>query len=337
MLGILEVKELTFQYPGQKHKALDGISFSLDRGEILALLGPSGCGKTSLLRVVAGFERPQSGTIVLDHQILASPDRFIPPEQRHIGMVFQDYALFPHLTVEQNVGFGLRGNRSDKLIQEALERVGLAHLRRQFPHQLSGGQQQRVALARALITNPALVLLDEPLSNIDVQLRLNLRNELKAILQQTGTTALWVTHDQEEAMAVADWIGVIQAGKLEQWGTPADIYYHPCNAFVAQFVSQANLLPLKICDGKIITDLGEFPLNAPLTDQKYLSLRQEEAKLTIDADSPIVITDRFFLGREWVYQVKLPSGRTITARTASSEAPLTVGTKVTIGGKWELL
>ncbi len=332
MQGILEVNNLGLQYKGRSSRAVNDVSFNLHQGEILALLGPSGCGKTSLLRLIAGFERPQSGTIVVDGRLISSPHWCIPPEQRRIGIVFQDYALFPHLTVYQNVAFG---NRPHKLVLETLEKVSLSHLSRQYPHQLSGGQQQRVALARALITNPVLVLLDEPLSNIDVQLRTSLRRELQTILKCSGTTGIWVTHDQEEAMAVADWIGVMREGNLEQWGTPQEVYYHPLTTFVAEFVSQANLLPITIQGDKIITDLGIFPLSS--REPKQLMVRQEDIKLTIDETSPSIIIDRVFLGREWLYHIKLPSGRELVARISTSEPVLDVGTRVSIGAKWEII
>ncbi len=335
MQALLEVKNLSLQYGGRGDRAVNNVSFDLQGGDILALLGPSGCGKTSLLRLIAGFECPQTGTIGVDGRIISSPDRVLAPEKRQIGIVFQDYALFPHLTVYQNVGFGLKSGNSGKIILENLDRVGLASLAYQYPHQLSGGQQQRVALARALITNPILVLLDEPLSNIDVQLRTSLRSELKDILKQAGTAAIWVTHDQEEAMAVSDWIGVMQEGRLEQWGTPQEIYFQPQTPFVAQFVSQANLLPITTEADKIVTDLGEFPLSS--AGHKQLMIRQEDIELTIDQTSNTRITDRVFLGREWVYRIKFFSGREIFARQSSREAPLSIDTRVTIGGKWELL
>ncbi len=335
MQALLEVRNIALSYQGSKTWAVKDVSFELPRGDILALLGPSGCGKTSLLRLIAGFERPQAGTIGVEGRLIASPDRCLPPEQRQIGMVFQDYALFPHLTVYQNVAFGLKSRHSPKIVQAALDRVGLASLGHQYPHQLSGGQQQRVALARALITSPILVLLDEPLSNIDVQLRTSLRTELRTILKQSGTAAIWVTHDQEEAMAVADWIGVMQQGNLEQWGTPQTVYFQPQTPFVAQFVAQANLLPVTPQGDKILTDLGEFPL--PSSPPSQLMIRQEEVELTVDPNAAAVITDRIFLGREWVYRVQLPSGREILARTPSREPPLPIHTRVTIGGKWQWL
>ncbi|MCS6958581.1 MAG: ABC transporter ATP-binding protein [Pseudanabaenaceae cyanobacterium SKYGB_i_bin29] len=333
MQPLLEVRDVSLQYPGQASRAVDGVSFSLKQGEILALLGPSGCGKTSLLRLIAGFELPQVGTIVVNGQVLSSPDRCIPPEQRNIGIVFQDFALFPHMTVYQNVAFGLRRSQSAGAVMEVLERVRLQDYKDQYPHQLSGGQQQRVALARVLVTNPILVLLDEPLSNIDVQLRSSLRRELREILQQAGTTSIWVTHDQEEAMAVADWIGVMQGGKLEQLDTPQGIYCQPKTPFVAQFVSQANLLPLPLA---AVAGLQELPATNG-AKEKQLMILQEDICLQVYQDSDCVITDRVFLGREWVYYVKLPSSQELIARVSNRCAPLPVGTKVAIGGKWQLI
>ncbi|MFN3360687.1 MAG: ABC transporter ATP-binding protein [Pseudanabaenaceae cyanobacterium] len=333
MQPLLEVRGVSLQYAGRKQRAVDNVSFSLGQGEILALLGPSGCGKTSLLRLIAGFETPQAGTIVVNGQVLSSPDRCVPPEERHIGIVFQDFALFPHLTVYQNVAFGLQRPQPAAVMQ-VLEQVRLQGFKDQYPHQLSGGQQQRVALARVLITNPVLVLLDEPLSNIDVQLRSSLRRELKEILQKSGQTAIWVTHDQEEAMAVADWIAVMQGGKLEQLDTPQTIYCHPKTPFVAQFVSQANLLPLPMPDTKTIVGLEALP---PTANGRQLMILQEDVCLREDENSDCIITDRVFLGREWIYYVKLPSSQELIARITNRCDPLPVGTKVAIGGKWQVI
>ncbi|WP_461538363.1 ABC transporter ATP-binding protein [Spongorhabdus nitratireducens] len=223
---------------------INGIDLQIGQGEICALLGSSGCGKTTTLRTIAGFEPVQQGSIKLGNTLLASPSYLMPPEQRGLGMVFQDYALFPHLTVLDNVTFGLKG-QSDKNHRgkQLLELVGLPKLENRYPHELSGGQQQRVALARALAPEPALLLMDEPFSNLDTDLRRQLSREVRQILKQNGTSAILVTHDQEEAFAFADKIGVMNQGLLEQWGTPWQIYHEPATPFVANFIGQGSLIP----------------------------------------------------------------------------------------------
>lgn len=249
---ILRLSEVTKHFSRHSLAAVERVSISLHKGEILGLLGPSGCGKTTLLRIIAGFEQPSSGTVEIAGRVVSGDSQWIPPEKRDTGMVFQDYALFPHLTIAENIAFGLkrkneRLSRKDieKRVVEVLHLVGLSGLDKRYPHQLSGGQQQRVALARALAPEPALILLDEPLSSLDVQVRQRLRQEVRQILQATGMTAIFVTHDQEEAMAICDKIAVMNQGKLEQYGTPEAIYTQPASRFVAEFVTQANFLRAK--------------------------------------------------------------------------------------------
>ena len=226
-------------------QVLSGISFSLQRGEIGCLLGPSGCGKTSLLRAIAGFEPVSEGSITLNKKTISQKRYALPPEQRQIGMVFQDYALFPHLNVIENVKFGLHGlsrSESDTRSLYLLEQIGLIDKKLVMPHELSGGEQQRVALARALAPQPKLLLLDEPFSNLDVELRDSLGEQVRGLLKQTQTTAIMVTHDQHEAFAMADSIGVIENGALLQWDSAYAIYHQPINAFVADFVGQGVML-----------------------------------------------------------------------------------------------
>lgn len=237
----LELDALTLAYdtPHGRRTVVDALSLTLARGDIGCLLGASGCGKTTVLRAIAGFEPVRAGRIVLDGQTVASPSIDVPPERRRIGMMFQDYALFPHLSVADNVGFGLR--RASKAqrrarIAEMLTLVGLADCAGAYPHELSGGQQQRVALARALSPSPELLLLDEPFSNLDVDTRERLAFELRDILKRTGHTAILVTHNQAEAFAIADRIGVIQHGQLAQWDTPYTLHHHPASPSVADFV-----------------------------------------------------------------------------------------------------
>ena len=235
----LQISNLGVHYAGRAQAAVDGVSFSLQAGEIGVLIGPSGCGKTTLLRAVAGLELAGSGSITLGSQVISSAVLHMPAEQRHMGMVFQDYALFPHLDVARNVAFGI-ANRSSKeralRVAEVLELVGMPTAGKRFPHELSGGQQQRVALARAIAPSPRLLLLDEPFSNLDVDLRERLAHEVRGILKAAGATALFVTHDQLEAFAIGDRIGVMQQGKLHQWDEAYALYHRPATRFVADFI-----------------------------------------------------------------------------------------------------
>ncbi|MBA2722947.1 MAG: ABC transporter ATP-binding protein, partial [Methylibium sp.] len=235
--------------------AVDGVSFGLAHGQIGVLIGPSGCGKTSLLRAIAGLEPLADGRIALGEEVLGDADQrlHLPPEARRIGMVFQDYALFPHLSVAQNVAFGIqnlpRAQREER-VADLLELVGLSGAARRAPHQLSGGQQQRIALARALAPAPRLLLLDEPFSSLDVDLRERLAQELRAILKKTGTTALFVTHDQLEAFALGDVIGVMNRGRLDQWDDAYHLYHRPATRFVADFIGHGVFTPARIVAGE---------------------------------------------------------------------------------------
>ncbi|PSB30971.1 ABC transporter ATP-binding protein [Chlorogloea sp. CCALA 695] len=307
-------------------QAVADVSLNLPQG-ILALLGSSGCGKTTLLRLIAGFEQPQMGSIEIAGRKVASNNCWIPPEQRRLGMVFQDYALFPHLTVAENVAFGLK--RQDKeAAKRLIELVGLTGLEKRYPYQLSGGQQQRVALARALAPQPPLVLLDEPLSNLDVQVRLRLREEIRDILKATGTSAVFVTHDQEEALAIADLVAVMSKGKLEQIGTPQEVYTQPSSRFVAEFVTGANFIPAERQGQLWATEVGCFA--AADAGQKKVELMIREEDLLIEpteSEAVAVVHNRRFLGREYRYCLLTPSGKELHARTAISQV-VPVGAKV---------
>ncbi len=256
----LAVENLRQIYAG--HAAVDGVSWSAAAGETVCLLGHSGCGKTTLLRLIAGLETPAGGRVLVDGQELSGPNAFVPPEQRRIGLVFQDYALFPHLSVLDNVLFGLRGGdkagaRAKAL--QALTRVGLAERAGHFPHQLSGGEQQRVALARALAPEPRVLLMDEPFSNLDRRLRDRVREETMALLREAGTTTVVVTHDPEEALRIADHIVLMHAGRVEQNGSAHALYNHPTSLFAARFFSDLNAVPGRVGNGVVETPLGRFP------------------------------------------------------------------------------
>jgi iron(III) transport system ATP-binding protein len=345
--AILRLDRVSQHFAKAPVPAVNQVSLTLHQGELLGLLGASGCGKTSLLRLIAGFERPQSGTIELAGQMVAGHGQWLPPERRDVGMVFQDYALFPHLTVAKNVAFGLQQPRRQRhsapqiqaLTAAAIARVGLSGLEQRYPHQLSGGQQQRVALARALAPQPALVLLDEPLSNLDIQVRLRLRQEIRDILKTSQTPAIFVTHDQEEALSMCDLVAVMHQGQLEQIATPAALYQTPKSQFVAEFVTQANFLPARWeKQGQTPgwqTEMGwfagdgfsvdEFERDRPA--QAMLMIRQEALQLTVDATSGIVIRDRQFLGREYRYWLVTPQGQSLYARAPMS-VDLPIGTAV---------
>ena len=315
---ILSLQNITKTFAESKIPAVNNVSFTLQEGDILALVGPSGCGKTTLLRIIGGFEFPQTGEVQIGEQKVCSPTDWVQPEKRDIGIVFQDYALFPHLTVAENVAFGLKSNKNKvkQRVSEVLKLVSLETLEKRYPYELSGGQQQRVALARALAPKPKLMLLDEPLSNLDIHIRLQLREEIRDILKLAGTSAVFITHDQEEALAIADVVGVMRQGHLEQIGIPEEIYSYPASRFVAEFVTQANFLPAHRQGNDWQTEIGCFEIEENHSQNKgEVMIRQEDLILKPDTDSQVKITKRRFLGREYRYCLETPSGREIHART----------------------
>ena len=327
----LSLSELQVSYPGRHAAAVEGVSFGLRVGDIGVLIGPSGCGKTTLLRAVAGLEPLSGGSISLAGQVVSSPHRALAPEARQIGMVFQDYALFPHLDVQGNVGFGIshlpRAERASR-VDEMLTLVGLAGQQSRFAHELSGGQQQRVALARALAPKPRLLLLDEPFSNLDVDLRERLAHEVRSILKAANTTALFVTHDQLEAFAIGDQIGVMQQGRLHQWDDAYTLYHRPASRFVAEFIGHgvfAHALIRQVNGHTLVdtplgqlTDVAECPLPSAFANGACdVLLRADDIVHDDDAPVKAQITRKAFRGSEFLYTLRLATGETVLAHVPS--------------------
>ena len=311
---IIEVKSVSKRYG--ETLAVESCDLTVSSGEILALLGPSGSGKTTLLRLIAGFEKPDGGRILIAGRpvVGVAESIWIPAEQRGVGMVFQDYALFPHLTVAQNVRFGLRSTDKidrDGRVAELLRLTELEHCAGRYPHQLSGGQQQRVALARALAPRPGVVLLDEPFNGLDPDLRPQMRREVARILRHLGTAAILVTHDQEEALGMADQVAVIRNGELQQVGSPEDIYYSPKTPFVANFVGHADFIPGVIAGTEVRTEIGIFPRPAELSNGPVNVMIRHEAVNSKPDGILATVEEREFLGGEILYRLRLPSGSTV--------------------------
>jgi iron(III) transport system ATP-binding protein len=313
---------------------LENVSFKLSPGQIGCLLGPSGCGKTTALRLIAGFEKPSAGEIRIGGEVVSRPGLNLPPEQRRVGLVFQDYALFPHLSVERNVAFGLSAlppaDRASR-VTDMLELVGLSREADAYPHQLSGGQQQRVALARALAPRPRLLLMDEPFSNLDVELREKLSLEVRDIIKHEAITALLVTHDQHEAFAMADVVGVMNHGVIQQWDAPYNLYHQPANRFIADFIGQGVLLPgevlnshqveieLGVLEGLVDGDCGDEGgcAKCELGCRVDVLIRPDDI---IHDDSSLLMAEverKAFRGADFLYTLRLPGGRRVLAQVDS--------------------
>jgi iron(III) transport system ATP-binding protein len=311
---VIDVSEVSKHYNGTV--AVKRCDLQVSSGEILALLGPSGSGKTTLLRLIAGFEKPEQGRIAIGGRTVVDVAGlvWVPAESRGVGMVFQDYALFPHLTVAQNVRFGLRNssrNERQNRVKELLQLTELASCTDRYPHELSGGQQQRVALARALAPRPRVVLLDEPFNGLDPELRPQMRKEVARILRHLGTAAVLVTHDQEEALGIADQVAVIRNGELQQIGTPEDVYYAPKTEFVAGFIGHADFIPGLVSGLQVHTEIGAFPCPPNLAAGPVKVMIRHEAVNSKPGGIQATVEEREFLGGEILYRLRLPSGATV--------------------------
>jgi len=328
---VLDVRELMLGYR-RGTPVVDGLTLQLARGDIGCVVGSSGCGKTTLLRAIAGFIAVERGTIAIDGKTVASESTNVAPERRGVGLVFQDYALFPHLRVEQNIEFGLRGadtTARTTRVRTMLDLVGLRALAGKYPHELSGGQQQRVALARALAPAPKLLLMDEPFSNLDVDLRARLGAEVRQILKESATSAILVTHDQQEAFAIADRVGVMHQGRLEQWDRPYELYHRPASRFVADFIGQGVFLPAKVLNPqRVAIELGELAGSVPSPcgigcdvcgKGCHVEVLLRPDDVVHDDASPMTaeVVRKTFRGGDFVYTLKLDSGREVLALVPS--------------------
>ena len=309
----LRCRELTKSFGWTK--ALDGFALELQRGQVLALLGPSGCGKTTALRVIAGLEMADAGTIEIGGTLVAGPSVHLPPEKRRVGLVFQDFALFPHLNVAANVAFGLpKGANKRRRVSELLALVGLEGLESRMPHQLSGGQQQRVALARALAAEPALILLDEPFSNLDPSIRARVRSEVKQLIHTIGITAIFVTHDQEEALSLAEQVAVMIDGRILQIGTPTDVYTKPATRAVGEFVGNANFLEGEVSDSRLQFELGNVPVNAGFEGRSDVMIRAESLTISEQGGAQAEVVGVEYYGHDQMVMVRLDSGQILRVR-----------------------
>ncbi len=330
---VLELRKVTCAYEAER-PAISDISLCARKGEILCLLGPSGCGKTTTLRVIAGFEPVSGGEVYLEDQMVSAAGLLVPTEQRRVGMVFQEYALFPHLRVAENIAFGLRHLSADQRttqVHAMLAMTGLIGFERRYPHELSGGQQQRVALARALAQKPVILLLDEPFSNLDPDMTGKMRQDLHDLLRRTNTTAILVTHDHDEAFAMADRIAVLNNGCLEQFDSPEAIYHMPSTPFVADFVGQADFIPGVVENGKVVTEIGEFPNQVGYQGgaKVVVMIRPDDIHVVPAENCTARILARQFRGSENLYTIGLPSGHVVHSSEVSTNV-YPVGTRVAL-------
>ncbi len=334
MSNQLELRNVAVNYGA--FTAAQDVSLTLEHGQIGCLLGPSGCGKTTLLRAIAGFEPVSKGEIVLQGEVISSPAATLAPERRRVGMVFQDFALFPHLNVEDNIAFGLggldrRGRR--QRVAQLLEWVDLGHQAKAYPHQLSGGQQQRVALARALAPEPGILLLDEPFSSLDSELREQLAGEVRQLLKRSGVTAILVTHDQHEAFAMADRVTLLQEGRVAQSDTPYNLYHNPASEFVARFIGQGALVTVQVGEsGELSHGLASIEgrgLPWQAGDRLRLLVRPDDIQYAAHSPLQLRVTDRAFRGAQYLYELELPDGQRIPC-LAPSHVDLPAGSMMPV-------
>ena len=294
---------------------LENFDLTAPEGMVLGLLGPSGSGKTTALRLIAGFERPDAGSIAIAGETVVDENTFVPPERRRVGMVFQDFALFPHMTVGANVAFGLPKGGSGRRVAEVLEMVGLARMEKRLPHELSGGEQQRVALARALAPAPAVILLDEPFSNLDAPQREKIRREVRSILVEARATAVFVTHDQAEALAISDVLAVMRDGRIIQSSAPDELYRHPADHWVAQFLGEGAFVEGSVRAGFVDTPLGRFPTTNGDAERVEVLVRPEHVRITADSGGPALVVDHEYYGHDQLVTLHVADGRRLLARS----------------------
>ena len=312
------------------HPAVDGVSLSAGRGELMTLLGPSGCGKTTTLRLIAGFESPDSGTIAIGGTTVAGPGVSVPPERRRVGIVFQDYSLFPHLDVRANVAYAKkRARRNERSTDELLEMVGLTGMADRMPYELSGGEQQRAALARSLAAEPDVVLLDEPFSNLDASLRARLRMDVREVLRAAGATAIFVTHDIEEALSISDRVAIMFEGRLVQTAEPEELYSRPASKRIARSLGDANFIRGDGLGERVATEIGTLQVAQPVNGPEEVMLRPEWLSVTEDSGGAARVVDREFYGHDQIVKVRLESGIELRVR-AWSPLNLTQGQRVAV-------
>ncbi len=311
--------------------AVDHVSFEASPGEFVSIVGPSGCGKTTLLRAIAGFERIDAGRIRVSGQAVAGPGVYVAPERRRVTIVPQEQALFPHLTVAANVGYGVRrGPERDRAVEAMLELAGLAGLGSRMPHELSGGQQQRVALARALAPSPSLILLDEPFSNLDATLRTRLRGEVREVIREAGITAVFVTHDREEALSISDRVAVMVEGRVLQTGTPQEVYAAPVGRRVAALVGDVSLIPGRVRDQAASTSIGVVPAPGRADGPADVLIRPEFVRVDPDPSGDARVTAVEFYGHDQLVRIALGDGTGLESRPSGPRSDLAVGTRVRV-------
>ncbi len=338
MTKLLKLNSVSFKYDQQP--ILHQVSLQLEAGSIACLVGPSGCGKTSLMRLIAGFEQANEGAIHIGSQLVSGAGVFVSPEDRNVGMVFQDLALFPHLNIEQNIAYGLfqlNKTTQEARVAELLELCRLSHLQGRYPHQLSGGQRQRVALARALAPKPQLILMDEPFSGLDNQLHQALVKEIKDLLKQDDATVLWVTHDLAEALTVADQIGIMLHGRLQQWAEPEVLYERPANLATVRFLNQAEIINAEIIDAsRAQTAMGDLAINSPGQLQPgaaaQLVIKRHDLFLSASGEHNATVVDITYMGGQYTYVVRLPNGELLQVTTAD-RYPLSQTVRVSVADK----